>query len=117
VDKEEIALVKTRWKTLVVQLSQQFEEEPDLQVILFLIGVQELGRGSVKFSKEEKQNLMHIATCVVLMPLGYYEFEKMDEDGWPHYKLVKPMPTMSLGGQDLMLRKAVLMYFEKQGVI
>ncbi len=114
--KEEIALIKTQWKELTMTLSKQFDEEPDLQVILFLIGVQELGKGNQKFSKDEKQNLMHLATCRVLSEFGYYAFDRLDEDGWPHYKLVKKVPPMKLGEQDILLRKAVIIYFKKSGI-
>ena len=116
-DKEELQLVKEKWGKLVKLLAVQFDEEPDLQVILFLIGVQEFGEGRREFSKDEKQNLMHVATCTVLSELGYYEFEKKDEEGWKHFRLVKPLPPMSLGEQDLMLRKGVLKYFEKGEIL
>ena len=115
-DPEEIKLVKEKWKQLTQQLKSQFEEEPDLQVILFLIGVQELGRGFGKFSKDDKQNLMHMATCRILSAFGHYEFDKADEDGWHHYKMLKPLPAMSLGEQNLFLRKAVIRYFEENGM-
>jgi len=112
-DVEEIKVVKEKWKSLTQQLKSQFEEEPDLQVILFLVGVQEFGKGFEKFSKDDKQNLMHMATCKVLSAYGYYELEKIDEDGWHHYKPGKPLPPMSLGEQDMLLRKAVIRYFEE----
>ena len=116
-DKEEFQQVKFQWGRLTKLLAEQFDEEPDLQVILFLIGVQELGKGNQKFSKDDKQNLMHLATCTVLSQFGYYEFEKTDEEGWPHFKNIKPLPPMPLGEQDLLLRKAVIAYFEKKGMI
>ena len=106
--------LKRKWSELTSALEQKFGDKPDLQVILFLIGVQETGKGYAKYSKDEKQNLMHVATCRVLSPLGYYEFEKTDEDGWPHYKVLKPLPPMSLGEQDIMLKRAVLVYFGKE---
>ena len=115
-DAEEVKKIKESWKQLTQKLKSQFDEEPDLQVILFLIGVQELGKGISKFSKDDKQNLMHIATCKVLSLYGYYEFEKTDGDGWHHYKIAKPLPPMSLGEQDLLLRKAVIRYFEMEGI-
>ena len=116
-DTGEVKIIKEKWRKLTMELKNQFDEEPDLQVILFLIGVQEFGKGFGKFSKDDKQNLMHIATCRVLSVFGYYEFEKTDEDGWHHYRIVKPIPQMSLGEQDLLLRSAVIRYFEEQGVI
>jgi hypothetical protein len=112
-DAEEVKIVKEKWKGLVEKLKNRFDEEPDLQVILFLIGVQEYGKGFEKFSKDDKQNLMHIATCRVLSSYGYFEFETTDEDGWPHYKPLVPLPAMSLGEQDMFLRKAVIRYFEE----
>ncbi len=116
-DAEEVKKVKEKWKRLTQILKSQFGEEPDLQVILFLVGVQELGKGTAKFSKDDKQNLMHIATCRVLSVYGYYEFEKTDEDGWHHYRLLKPILPLSHGEQDLFLRKAVIRYFEESGLI
>ena len=63
-----------------------------MDAILFLIGVQELGQGFRPFSKEEKQDLMHIAICKVLSFSGFYELEGVDEDGWPHWKMMKKLP-------------------------
>jgi len=116
-DAEEVKIIKEKWKRLTQKLKSQFDEEPDLQVILFLIGVQELGKGISKFSKDDKQNLMHIATCRVLSSYGYYEFENTDEDGWHHYKALKPLPPMTLGEQDMLLRNAVIRYFEENEVL
>ena len=67
---------------------------PTLNAVLFLIGVQELGRGLQRFSKEEKQDLMHIAICKVLSLSGFYELEGTDEAGWPHWKLVKKIASL-----------------------
>jgi len=116
-NKEELEAVKIKWKRLTETLAKQFDEAPDLQVILFLIGVQELGRGRQVFSKDDKQNLMHLATCRILSGLGYYSFEKLDEDGWPHYKMTQKLPPMSVGEQDFLLRKAAIAYFEEKGII
>jgi hypothetical protein len=113
--EEDIELLKKNWKLLTGKLKDIFEETPDLQTVLFLIGVQELGLRVRSFSKEEKTNLMHVATCKLLSYEGYYSFSKTDEDGWPHYEKTKPIPSMSLKEQDIMLKKAVLKYFEESG--
>jgi hypothetical protein len=86
--------------------------EPDLQGIIFLIGVQELGQGNRKFTKDEKQDLMHIATCKLLSSYGYYKLEGADDEGWPHWKLVEKLPVLSLKEQDMLLKKAVVNYFK-----
>jgi hypothetical protein len=113
-NQEQLVELKQKWNELVNRLEKQFGDRPDLQVILFLIGVQETGKGHRKFSKDEKQNLMHVATCKLLSQFGYYEFERTDEEGWPHYKAIKKLPTMSLGEQDILLKRAVLNYFEEK---
>ncbi|MCC9165378.1 hypothetical protein [Pontibacter harenae] len=102
-----------RWTNLRAALMKQFGKKPDLNAILFLIGIQELGRGISNFTKEEKQDLMHIATCKVFSLSGYYELSHVDEEGWPHYKSVKPIPFANLKEQDKMLRWHILEYFDQ----
>ncbi len=86
----------------------------DLNAVLFLIGVQELGRGLQRFSKEEKQDLMHIAICKVLSLSGFYELEGTDEAGWPHWKLVKKLPHFDLLEQEKLLKMHVIDYFTQE---
>ena len=80
--------LKERWQEIVTKLSNQFADGDtlDLDAIIYLIGVQELGQLERTFKKDHKLDLMHIAICKLLVPYGYYEFEFVDEDGWPHYK-------------------------------
>ncbi|MEP7168210.1 MAG: hypothetical protein ABI855_02460 [Bacteroidota bacterium] len=108
--------LKSQWSSLVEQLSDLFDGELDLQGIIFLIGVQELGKGKKKYSKDEKEDLMHIATCRLLSGYGYYELEGVDEEGWPHYKLLKKVPPLSLKEQDIFLKQCVIDYFKNSGV-
>ncbi len=113
----QVTQLKKRWQDLLHQLSNQFGEEPDLQGIIFLIGVQELGKGYQKFSKEEKQDLMHVATCKLLSYQGYYTFKKTDKDGWTHWKQVKELPRLSLKEQDILLKQMAIKYFEENGFL
>jgi hypothetical protein len=101
-----------RWRELVADLSKRFDAPLDLNAILFLIGVQELGQHARDFKKDEKVNLMHIAICVVLMPYGYYKELGRDADGWPHFELVKELPLLSGDEQERLMKEAVLAYFE-----
>ena len=111
-----IELLKVEWEELVEQLNTDFDAELDLQGIIFLIGIQELGQGPRKYGKDEKQDLMHIATCRLLSSYGYYVLKGLDEQGWPHWELVQQMPRMTLGEQDYLLKQAVIDYFKDQGV-
>ena len=86
-----------------------------METILFLIGVQELGDIKEKFTKEQKQDLMHIAVCSLLSVSGYYELEGVDADGWPHYRQLKALPVMDLIAQENFMKDHVLLYFEDKG--
>jgi len=108
--------LQTRWWNLEARLVEKFGKKPDLETILFLIGIQELGGKNEKFTKEQKQDLMHVAVCTVLMPGGYYELEKKDEEGWPHFRQLKPMPEMNAYEQENFLKDHVLLYFEENGI-
>lgn len=86
---------------------------PDLNTILLLIGIRELGQVRNKYSKEEKQDLMHIAVCTLLEPEGYYTFEGMDDDGWPHWINTRPFTLRGAADQERFLKEKVIRYFEK----
>jgi len=93
--------------------SMQRSNLPDLNGILFLIGIQELGRWKDEFTKEEKQDLMHIAVCQLLSADGFYEFEGRDADGWPHYKELRPVSITGVKGQGRLLKVKIIQYFRK----
>ena len=107
--------LKERWEQLVSLLSDQFSqgEDLDLDAIIFLIGVQELGKVHQTFKKDEKVNLMHIAICRLLAPYGFYEFDYVDQEGWPHYKLIENPPAESLQKQELLLKQHIIAYFDE----
>lgn len=86
-----------------------------MEAILFLIGMQEFGEIRSKFSKEQKQDLMHVAVCSLLANSGYYELTGKDKDGWPHFKQLKTVPPMGLAEQENFLKDHVLLYFETHG--
>ncbi|MBL4715849.1 MAG: hypothetical protein JKX95_04360 [Bacteroidia bacterium] len=105
--------LKKSWDELLERIEQQFDVDPDIQGILFLIGVQELGQGLKTYSKAEKQDLIHIAMCKLLSQRGYYEFEGLDKDGWPHWNVVKEIPRSSIEKQEELLKELALEYFEQ----
>lgn len=104
-----------RWHRLLNKLGEVIGKKPaDVNGVLFLIGVQELGQGKRVFSKEEKQDLMHIAICKVLSLSGFYELEGIDEQGWPHWKLIKKLPHFDLLEQEKVLKMHLIEYFENE---
>lgn len=92
-------------------------KEPDLNGMLFLVGVQELGQGLRTFSKEEKQDLMHIGICTILAPKGHWQWEGRDADGWPSYRAALPMPMLALHEQEEYLQAALADYLESAGLL
>ena len=103
--------LQKRWWDLEARLVERFGKKPDMETILFLIGLQETGLVKQKITKEQKQDLMHVAVCSLLSPSGYYEMEGKDKDGWPHYKQLKPMPDMNAIEQENFLKDHILLYF------
>ena len=105
--------LQARWWKLEEKLIERFGKKPDLESILFLIGVQEVGGVGHSFTKEQKQDLMHVAVCSILIPGGYYELEGWDEDGWPHFKQIKELPPMEFMQQENFIKDHVLFYFSQ----
>lgn len=105
--------LKERWELVVKKLSTQFADGDtlDLDAIIYLIGVQELGQLDRKFKKDHKLDLMHIAICRLLEPYGYYEFDYFDDDKWPHYKVKEQLPTLKAGEQSVLMKEAIVTYF------
>lgn len=103
------------WQKLLDHLKGLIGKRPaDLNGVLFLIGTQELGQGIRRFTKEEKQDLMHIAICKVLSYSGFYELEGLDEQGWPHWRAIKKLPHFDTLEQEKLLKTHVIEYFEKE---
>ena len=111
--------LKERWEAVVKMLGTRFAdgEVLDLDAIIYLIGVQELGQLHRKFKKDEKLNLMHIAICRLLEPYGYYEFDYYDEESWPHYKVLEQLPPLKAGEQSVLMKEAIVQYFVEKEVI
>ena len=108
------AEINKKWKELQARISQDFDSDtPDVKVMLFLIGVQELGKGPQKFSKRQKEELMHIATCRLMSMMGFYELEGLDQDGWPHWKKIKPVPAYTMLEQEMLIKSLIIDYFDE----
>lgn len=103
-----------RWHFLELQLQERFGKKPNMEAILFLIGINEY-RGNlpkIRFSKEQKQDLMHIAVCSLLSQGDYYELEGYDQEGWPHFKPLVKVAANNFLEQETLLKSYILNYFE-----
>ena len=111
--------MKTKWNNLKTKLSVDFSDNEiiDVDSIIFLIGIQELGQFQKRFNKQKKLEVIHIAVCKLLSDYGYYEYDYTDNDGWPHYKLIKKLPNLKAGEQTILMKKAIINYFVKSNYI
>lgn len=111
--------LKERWAQLQTKISNQFADGDllDLDAIIYLVGVQELGQLHRKFKKDQKLDLMHVAICKLLEPYGYYEFDFVDEEGWPHYKVLETLPNLKAGEQSVLMKDAIVQYFLEKDYI
>ncbi len=109
--------LKARWDLAVGKLEKIFGEDLDMQAILFLIGVQELGKGRRKFNKRQKLEVIHIAVCTLLSDYGFYEFKGYDEDGWPHWSRTQKLPHLNGLEQEKLMMEAIVLYVDKKELV
>jgi hypothetical protein len=109
--KDDINRLQHRWALLLAAIKDNFGKKPDLEGLLFLIGVRELGALPQDFTKEQKVDLMHIAICAVLAPSGFYKLSHQDQDGWPHWEQLKPLPHVDIFSQEVFLKSHIVDYF------
>ena len=109
--------IDEEWIQVQQRFQEQFGEDLDLQGILFLIGVQELGQGKRDFTKNQKMDLMHIAICRLLSIYGFYELQGLDEEGWPHWKATDKLPQLKPMEQERLMKMAVIEYAKEEGIV
>lgn len=111
--------LKDRWDHLVMILSERFSdgEALDVEGVLYLVGLQELGQVHRKMKKDDNVNLIHIGICTVLESYGYYRFDFFDDEGWPHFELVEELPSLKPGEQSVLMKEALVEYFLKRELI
>ena len=101
-----------KWNKITSVVYDQFGIDEEISTILLFIGIQELGQGFKTFSKQEKTDLMHIATCNVLSYRDYYSYNGLDHDKWPIWQRNKPLPKFSVKEQENLLKDGIISYFE-----
>lgn len=99
-----------KWEKILEKLQEKFNEEVSLKGVLYLIGIQELNFGVKQFDRQEKINVLHVATCKLLSRYGYYKFDRIDKDGWPHYNELKAIKNLSAKEQEMLLKESIIEY-------
>lgn len=114
---EQIPNLEERWQAVVDQVAANFQQEPDLKAVLFLIGIRETGSGKKEYTKEQKEDFMNLGVCKILSLSGYFEQKGTDQEGWPEWKQHKAFPKLELKEQEDFLKAHVVMYFEQEGLL
>ena len=109
--------IEDGWNKVLASIQDRFGKEADVKALLFIIGLREFGHKKEKFTKEEKQDLMNLALCTILMPEGYFKVQHLDKDGWPVWEQVRPMPVMNNKDQEDFIKLHIIKYFEEDGLI
>lgn len=104
-------ITENEWLEVESYIKERFDMEPELDAIIFLIGLQELGKGPIKLDKDQKMDVMHIGVCSLLEPYGYYKLDGLDEEGWPHFSRNKKLPFLSADEQKELMKESIVAYF------
>ena len=110
-------MMQNDWQLLQAKLKERFGSEMEHDALLFMIGLQELGKSYQKYKKDQKLEVMHIAVCTLLEPFGFYEYKGRDDDGWPHWELKEELPHLEAKQQNKLINEAIIEYFKKEGLI
>lgn len=106
--------LEPRWSRLQQWLQGRFDKEADLEGILFLIGVQETGRGyEPDLEKEVKERLVMEGTYCAFETLGLYRRVGMEKDGHWIWERRTDTPDLSIEQQETLLKMAILHYFDR----
>ncbi|NQY11779.1 MAG: hypothetical protein HRT71_19965 [Flavobacteriales bacterium] len=100
------------WIDTVKILENRFEEDLNLEDILFHVGVQELRKGYLDFSSSEKLKLLQVATATLLSDYDHYEYIGFDDDDWPVFRKKESLSYLSKADQINQLKNAIIIYFE-----
>ncbi|NOZ45346.1 MAG: hypothetical protein GXO79_01040 [Chlorobi bacterium] len=104
------------WQDIIDIMNAKFGVT-DFTAILLFVGIQELGQGFKKYNKQEKTDLIHIATCKVLSYNNYYKFTGFDNDNWPVWEKVNSLPKLSVKEQEGLLIKGIIAYFKENNLL
>ena len=105
------------WQLVVNFFLPIAKKEPELEGMLFLIGLREAGLQPAPLSKEDKQDLVQLGICAILESEGYFERSGLTADGWPQFILKKPAPMLALGEQEAFFKLRIAWYLQLHGLI
>jgi hypothetical protein len=107
-------VLKDRWDSLVSEISTRFGRKPDIDSLLFLIGVQSVGRGyEPDIPKERKQSLIMEGSYLAFETIGVYQRVGMERNGFWIWQKNFDLPELTVDEQEKLLQVGILNYFEQ----
>ena len=102
------------WDELLLKVGKQFNVLADFSFLLFLVGIQERGKGYISYSKEEKTDLINMARCVLFERAGYYKQSGNDEEGWPTFDVIQSLEDKLPSEREDILKATIVDYYNEQ---
>jgi hypothetical protein len=102
------------WEELVLKVSKHFKVTADFDFMLFMVGVQELGTGMTKYTRDEKWDIINLGKCQLLTLLGYLQQSGKDSAGWPEFQEIKSTKGITPNLMNHLLKGAMIYYFNEQ---
>ncbi len=106
--------LEERWAHVEAWVGKKFGRDASIEAILFLIGIQSLGRGyQPELVKEAKQDAIMEGTYCAFEMLGLYERIGLDERGhWIWERSVESIPKLPVEQQEKLLKLGIVRYFD-----
>jgi len=103
------------WLRIRHFVKERFNQKdlPKLETVLFIIGLQELGKIPQDMTLEKKLDITTLGMCAVLSLGGYCQKDGSDDDGWPVWRQIKPFAPANEGERQDLLKRYIIEYFEK----
>jgi len=102
------------WAKLKEEFKSNYGEFPSVISLLFLIGMEHTPVFGVELTKEQKQEVIHVGLCAMLVKEGVYTLDHHDEDGWPHYKATEKSETINIEKQENYIKQLLINYFNDE---
>lgn len=105
-------VMNNEWDEFLLRASNHFKVMANLEFLLFIIGIQELGQGYKQYSKQEKMDLIALAQCKLMSMNGYAKEKGCDAEGWPVYQSITEIEELAPSKKEQLIKKAIIEYFE-----
>ncbi|MBN2165530.1 MAG: hypothetical protein JW717_04580 [Marinilabiliaceae bacterium] len=101
------------WDEFLLKASKHFNVMANQEFLLFLAGIQALGKGYKSYSKQEKMDLIALGQCKLLSQKGFMIAVGNDYEGWPTFEAKTSLDVMSYLEKERLMREALMEYYEQ----